>query len=109
VTAMGRTNPTYRDLVRATERRWGDFRRALRRSDRPQFDRLFEHARAHADAAGYCNHATPEVPILVSVALEHEKAIEEQRAAAADRERRLAALEARLEAVDGREGSDSRG
>ncbi|WP_129113175.1 hypothetical protein [Halegenticoccus tardaugens] len=80
---MGRTNPTYRDVIRTTEGRWADYRRALRRRDRPHFDRLFEHARAHADAGGYLNHQFVELPILLSVALEQEK--------------RIASLEARLE------------
>lgn len=37
---MGRTNPTFRDQVRAVERRWQPFQRALRRRDRNAFDRL---------------------------------------------------------------------
>jgi hypothetical protein len=74
--------------VRAVERRWGDYRRALRRRDRPHFDRLFEHASAHADAASYLNHADPEIPILVSVLLEQE--------------RRLADLDARCSTLDAR-------
>lgn len=74
---MGRTNPTYRDLLRATEERWRPYRRALRRHDQDYFDRLFEHARAHADAAGYLNHQSVEVPILVSVVLEQEKRIDD--------------------------------
>ena len=76
---MGRTNPTHRDALRATESRWADYRRALRRRDREHFDALFEHARAHADAGGYRNHPEPMLAVLVAAALEHE--------------RRLAALE----------------
>ncbi|QCJ47233.1 hypothetical protein [Haloprofundus sp. MHR1] len=72
---MGRTNPTYRDMVRATENRWSDYRRALRHGDQPYFDQLFEHARAHADAGGYLNHQFVEIPILLSIALEQEKRI----------------------------------
>lgn len=70
---MGRTNPTYRDLLRGIEDRWQPYRRALRRRDQPHFDRLFEHARTHADAAGYLNHENPLVPMLVSIVLEQEK------------------------------------
>jgi hypothetical protein len=70
---MGRTSATYRERVRGTEERWSAYRRALRRRDRDHFDRLFEHARAHADAGGYLNHRTVEIPILVSVLLEQEK------------------------------------
>lgn len=76
---MGRTNPTYRDLVRATEERWSDYRRALRCGDQPHFDRLFEHARGHADAAGYLNHQSVEIPILVSIVLEQQKELAELR------------------------------
>ena len=46
-------------------------------STSPHFDRLFEHAREHADAAGYLNHQEPEVTLLVSVVLEQEKRIRE--------------------------------
>ncbi len=73
---MGRTNPTYRDVVRELEENWQQYRRALRRSDKPHFDRLFEHAREHADAAGYLNHHQPEITLLISVVLEQEKRIE---------------------------------
>ena len=80
---MGRTNPTFRDQVRAVERRWQPFRRALRRRDRPAFDRLFRAARDHADAGGSRNHAEPLFPVLVAALVEQE--------------RRIAALEAALE------------
>jgi hypothetical protein len=47
---------------------------------------LFEHAREHADAAGYLNHVDPMLPVLVSILLEHE--------------RQIAALEDRLDGID---------
>lgn len=87
---MGRTNPTYRDAIRAIEERWTEFRRALRRRDQPLFDQLFEYAREHADASGLLNHQNPLVPALVSIDLEQEKRLEEH-------EDRLAALEAALD------------
>lgn len=83
---MGRTNPTFRMLLSATADRWGAYRRALRRRDQPHFDRLVEHAHAHADAAGYLNADDPTVPILLSMLLEHQK--------------RLAALEDRIAALE---------
>lgn len=73
---MGRTNPTHRDALRATESRWADYRRALRRRDREQFDALFEHARAHADAGGYRNHPEPMVSVLVAALVEHERRLD---------------------------------
>ncbi len=62
-------------MIRATESRWSDYRRALRHDDQPHYDRLFDHARAHADAGGYLNHQFVEIPILISIALEQEKRI----------------------------------
>ncbi len=83
---MGRTNPTYRDLLSTIERRWGDYRRGLRRRDQPHFDRLFEHAHDYADAAGQLNSTDPVVPVLLSIALAQERQIETLR-------KRVAALE----------------
>jgi len=87
---MGRTNPTYRDAVRSLERRWDDFKRALRHRDQPRFKRLFEYARAHADAGGYLNHDEPLFPILFSIDIEQETRLDEL-------EDRVAELEAERE------------
>ena len=89
---MGRTNPTYRDALRAIEGRWADFRRALRRRDQPQFDQLFEYARKHADASGLLNYQNPLLPALVSIDLEQEARLD-------DHEERLAELEAAVDAA----------
>ncbi|WP_049987705.1 hypothetical protein [Halobellus rufus] len=86
---MGRTNPTYRDALRAIEERWAEFRRALRRRDQPRFDRLFEYAREHADASGLLNHQNPLLPALLSIDLEQEGRLD-------DHEERLSELEQRL-------------
>jgi hypothetical protein len=83
---MGRTNPTFRDVLRAVEDRWQPFRRALRHEDQEHFDRLLKHANAHADAAGNLNHQSPIVPVLVSIALAQERRIDEL-------EQRLAEIE----------------
>jgi hypothetical protein len=74
---MGRTNPTYRDALRAMESRWEDYRRALRHTNQEVFDRLFEYARTHADASGLQNHQFVEVPALVSMLLEQQKQIDD--------------------------------
>ncbi|WP_231187456.1 hypothetical protein [Haladaptatus sp. DYF46] len=74
---MGRTNTTYRDLLQAMESRWSKYRRALRHADEPVFDRLFEYARAHADASGVQNHQFVEIPALISMLIEQQKQIED--------------------------------
>jgi hypothetical protein len=83
---MGRTNATYRDLLTGIEERWQPYRRALRHRNQPHFDRLFEHARAHADAGGYLNHDEPLFPILVSMLLEQERRIQRLESQLADSE-----------------------
>lgn len=74
---MGRTNPTFRMLLEGEKSRWSDYRRALRRRDKPAFDELFEYADAHADASGYLNADDPMMPILLSMLLEHQKQLNE--------------------------------
>lgn len=85
---MGRTNPTYRLILRDLETHWRAYRRALRHDAQPHFDRLFEHAREHADAAGFLNHDEPMYPAFLSITLEHE--------------RQLAALETHIDALETR-------
>ena len=92
---MGRTNPTFRNVLEAVKSRWGDYRRALRRRDQAPFDRLFEYADAHADAAGYLDNDDPMEPILVSMLLGQEKRL-------AELDGRLAELEGRTAELDGR-------
>jgi hypothetical protein len=91
---MGRTNPTYRDSIRGLEEQWQLYRRALRRDDQPHFDRLFEHGRAHADASSYLNHRLAELPLLVSILLEHERRL-------CELEQRLGELKSPGEATNG--------
>jgi len=73
---MGRTNPTYRDRLDALEAEWGTYRRGLRRREQASFDRLFEHAQAHADASGLQNPGDPLRTVLLSICLEQELAIQ---------------------------------
>ncbi|MFC7116548.1 hypothetical protein ACFQH2_18565 [Natronoarchaeum sp. GCM10025703] len=93
---MGRTNPTYRDALRAIEERWATFRRALRRRDQPRFDQLFMYAREHADASGLLNHQNPLLPALLSIDLEQETRLDAH-------DERLDDLEEALETVRDRQ------
>jgi len=91
---MGRTNPTYRDALRAVEERWTEFRRALRRRDQPRFDQLFEYAREHADASGLLNHQNPLLPALLSIDLEQESRLDAHEERLEELERALKQREA---------------
>jgi len=74
---MGRTNPTFRDLLTSLEDDWQDYRRALRRPDQDRFDRLWTAARQYADAGGYLNHQNPMVVVLFSMLVAQERRIQE--------------------------------
>ncbi|MFB6119379.1 hypothetical protein [Halosegnis sp.] len=99
---MGRTNPTFRDRLDGIERAWSDYRRGLRGADQERFDRLFEAARGHADAAGYLNHTEPLFPVLVSILLAHRRELDRLQA-------RVETLEAAVgHRVDGTDGTQRR-
>ena len=70
---MGRTVPTFRQLIDLTAARWHKFRRALRREDQGYFDRLFRRVRRYTQAATYQANDNPMEAILLSAALDHEK------------------------------------
>jgi len=73
---MGRTTPTYRDFLRGYEEEWAPFRRALRRDRQAAFDRLFERAHEHADAAGHQNAADPRFAVLLSMLVAQERELQ---------------------------------
>jgi hypothetical protein len=73
---MGRTVPTFVQLVREAEEHWKKFRRALRREDQPHFDRLFVRVRTYTQAATYQCHHNPMEAILLSIALDQEKRLD---------------------------------
>lgn len=70
---MGRTNPTYRDYLAEFEMRFADYRRGLRGGAKPHFDALVAQAREHADAGHAVGYRDPDVVLLLSVALAHER------------------------------------
>ncbi|SEH12748.1 hypothetical protein SAMN04487967_0946 [Natronorubrum sediminis] len=86
---MGRTNPTYRDSLRALESEWGPMRRALRREYQLDFDRLFDRGRTFADAAGHANPMDPERAFVLSLLLAHEVEIRRLRGELEEMEERI--------------------
>ncbi len=78
---MGRTVPTFRQLIEQAAQRWTKFRRALRREDQEHFDHLFQRVRSYTQAATYQCSDNPMEAILLSIALDQEKrlhALEQQ-------------------------------
>lgn len=76
---MGRSKPTFRNYLERFQGDWQPFRRALRRRHQGDFDRLFEKARGHADAAGHLDPTEPRFAILFSMLLAQERELRELR------------------------------
>ena len=72
---MGRTVPTFVQLIQEAAEHWKKFRRALRREDQPHFDRLFTRVRCYTQAATYQCNDNPMEAIMLSIALDQEKRI----------------------------------
>ena len=73
---MGRTTPTFVDLLRQAEEYWAKFKRALRREDRPHFERLFHQVRYFTPSAMYQCHDNAMETILLTICLAHEKRLD---------------------------------
>src|ERR1700741_447409 len=70
---MGRTVPTFVQLIHQAAERWKKFRRALRREDQRHVHSLFDRGRCARKAAPYQCHDNPMEAILLSIALDQEK------------------------------------
>ena len=91
---MGRTVPTFRQLIDDAIARWAKFRRALRREDQEYFDRLFRRVRSYTQAATYQASDNPMEAILLSIALDQEKRLDALERAALPPEKYLEKSEA---------------
>ncbi len=73
---MGRSKPTVRNYLDDLEADWQPYRRTLRRRDQAHFDRLFEHARGHADAITQLDPADPRLAAVFSMLLAQQRELE---------------------------------
>jgi hypothetical protein len=76
---MGRTVLPFSRVLEQEVQEWRKFRRGLRKGDQEFLDRLFEEARLHVQAGVYASKPWPFETILISILLEHEKALVELR------------------------------
>jgi hypothetical protein len=72
---MGRTLPTFNTYLEAEYDSWRSYRRALRKEDQEAFDALFRAAKQHVAESSYAVRAIPFEAMVLSILLEHEKAI----------------------------------
>ena len=74
---MGRTVLPFSRVLEQEVQEWRKFRRGLRKEDQEFLDRLFEEARLHVQAGVYASRPWPFETILISILVEHEKALVE--------------------------------
>jgi hypothetical protein len=73
--SMGRTVPTFTDLIASEFDSWSKFRRGLRKEDQEVFDDLFRSAKKHLAENFYSMRTIPFESIIVSLVLEQGKRI----------------------------------
>jgi hypothetical protein len=72
---MGRTLPTYTQLIEKERGEWRKFRRALRVKDQEVLDDLFRFAKNHTASGAYAGKLVPFESMLLSMLLEEHKLV----------------------------------
>jgi hypothetical protein len=72
---MGRTVPTFTNLIDLELSSWTKFRRGLRKEDQEAFDEIFRAAKLHLAENFYAMRAVPFESIMMSILVEQQKAI----------------------------------
>jgi hypothetical protein len=72
---MGRTVPTFTDLIATEFDSWSKFRRGLHKEDQEVFDDLFRAAKKHLAENFYSMRTIPFESMIVSLVLEQGKRI----------------------------------
>jgi uncharacterized coiled-coil protein SlyX len=72
---MGRTVPTFTNIIDHEVSSWAKYRRGLRKEDQQYFDDIFRCARIHLAENFYAMRTVPFESILMSVVIEQRKMI----------------------------------
>jgi hypothetical protein len=72
---MGRTVPTFTNLIDAELSSWTKFRRGLRKEDQEVFDEIFRAAKLHLAENFYAMRAVPFESMMMSILIEQQKAV----------------------------------
>ena len=70
---MGRTLPSFMQVILNEQASLAKFRRALRAEDQAALDDLFRFAHYHVAAGAYASHALPFEVMLLAMLLEEHK------------------------------------
>ncbi|MDQ3852431.1 MAG: hypothetical protein M3299_06325 [Thermoproteota archaeon] len=68
---MGRTIPSFRTVLAMEKEEWKPFRNALSKSDRKNFDQMWDIPRLYASACSNSCQLVPLHPIIMSILFHH--------------------------------------
>jgi hypothetical protein len=74
---MGRTTPSSRTTLTMEKEVWKPFRNALDKSDRKEFDEMWDIPRLYASACSNSVQLVPLHPIIMSILFHHYKELKE--------------------------------
>jgi hypothetical protein len=74
---MGRTVPSFRIVIAEEKQEWKDFRNALDKSERKDFDEMWDIPRLYVSACSNSCQLVPLHPIIVSILFHHYKELKE--------------------------------
>lgn len=72
---MGRTVPTFTNIIDSEIASWSKYRRGLRKEDQEIFDDVFRAAKLHLAENFYAMRTIPFESIVISIAVEQRKLI----------------------------------
>ncbi|HAV23081.1 MAG: hypothetical protein A2X67_04235 [Ignavibacteria bacterium GWA2_55_11] len=72
---MGRTVPTFTNIIDAELSSWSKYRRGLHKEDQELFDEVFRAAKLHLAENFYAMRTIPFESIIMSITLEQRKLI----------------------------------
>jgi hypothetical protein len=70
---MGRTVPSFRNVIEIEKREWKPFRNALDKSERKDFDEMWDIPRQYVMACSNSVQLVPFQPIAMSILFHHYK------------------------------------
>jgi hypothetical protein len=74
---MGRTLPSFRNVLEMEKAEWKPFRNALDKSERKEFDDMFDIPRLYLSACSNAAQLVPLHPIIMSILFHHYKELTE--------------------------------
>ena len=74
---LGRTVPSFRIVIAEEKQEWKDFRNALDKSERKEFDEMWDIPRLYVTACSNSVQLVPLHPIVISIMFHHYKELKE--------------------------------